>query len=720
MKYLISLAYNLKRPLLNHWFAITIFLAACALHFWYVILHMDTALYGGPGDHTAGIIWLYEQYPQNPWWHMTDAAGFPFPQNLWSPVYVVSQGFYILYWLFAKVFGGAVAGYNMIVFAFLGVSYAAVYLACLRVTKAGKVLSSLLSYGVVFSTFSLACIAVGHISYLLAPAWSVALILCTTRIYTQKNTQWWIWATTIALLGGTWMFDPYFILFAWVIFITLTVVLVAYRRTQWRTILKRFALIGVLSCLLFAPVVIYGRIHQGAITQSTSSIRNSIDADLIAYSARIEDYFLPAFTNPLLPHNVAELKANSFHNSLGFTLFIGIVPLLVFIAYTLARILGKIKTESDEHEKLYLIICGAVVLVLFALSLPPHVEILGHTVLLPSGIMEQFVSMWRVVARAYIFLMPPLMLIVGIFTSRILKAYKLQQGAMVGVYILIGLLTTLSFLGRNPFDQATFWNIKASLPVTYEKIAKDSSIKVVAEYPLREQPHYRGSLYFTAQLYHHKKLFNSYQATTNEGLLRESLMDLNNPQTIPTLRYLGVDTLQVWRNNSLPSNDSNESLAQIKKIASTKYTSMFSRGDTIDLYAVKPKADAPANTFVSYFNVDSRPGDDRITDIWQGTPQYFEMGIYDLCQFYWKPVCRQRQDISNMTLNQHLKIRNIEKTTRYITERIDGVNQRVYTIEPGQSEDITISRSADVKQLIGFMADQPGGIEMAENYITIE
>lgn len=119
--------------------------------------------------------------------------------------------------------------------------------------------------------------------------------------------------------------------------------------------------------------------------------------------------------------------------------------------------------------------------------------------------------------------------------------------------ILVWALPILVFIGivfeyqiNTPFEPMTF-SYSRDTPNVYKTIRDDPAIHAIAEYPIdRIGLEYDSAVYYvTMQTTHGKKLFNSALAGDSKENEHISLKDLADPQTIPALRYIGIDSIVV-------------------------------------------------------------------------------------------------------------------------------------------------------------------------------
>lgn len=616
--------------------AIIVLLFAIILHFWYIIVHPSVVLYGGPGDHTAGLIWLYDHSPNNPWWTYTNSAAFPFGDKLWNATYILGQSFYVMYWLCAAAAHNGVAGYNLLMIFAFSWSYIVFYICTKRLLRIRPHVIALAAYIAVFSPFLLFLNSVGQLSYAFAPGVVSLLFYSLSKLLllTDKTNKTKLHIVIVVIiLGLSWLHDPYFVLFLWILFVGFILGVLAYRSLlgienviSLRKLLSRVGIVSSLSILCFVPLLMYSVQQSDSLKKETMSVRSDIKIDATLYSTRIKDYLLPSAANPFLPKGLEDLKKNTYHGTNPtFTTYIGWSTLLIIfvaVATWLKRRRNK-NTLSTKHSVVF--VASVVVLVLFIFSLPPKLQVFGLIISTPTDALTSLVGVWRVLARAYTFLFPIYMVVVAVCLDYLISASN-KKMVRYALYTLV-VFMCFEFLARNPLDSRLYWGVESSVPSTYATVKSSPDIKVLAEYPLREAPHYRASLYFTSQLYHQKTLFNSTQAVTGQTLLREALMDLENPQTIRALRLLGVDAIQVWNNYTQQWKGS----ALVREIDEAKYSSMFGK-DEVVLYKIIDEQSLDAARYVAHLDVDSRmTNGEYIYAVKQTIPAQFNIGVYDIC-----------------------------------------------------------------------------------------
>ncbi|MBX6334388.1 hypothetical protein IRY61_03560, partial [Candidatus Saccharibacteria bacterium] len=185
-----------------------------------------------------------------------------------------------------------------------------------------------------------------------------------------------------------------------------------------------------------------------------------------------------------------------------------------------------------------LMVFGIVVLAAFSLSLAPRLGPIPT----PTFLVIQVVEMWRVFARLSLVVNIGLVVLASYGLALLLKRFKLPRarwGVFVIVFALI-FLEYMTFAWRPP----TFGY--REVPEFYTWLSQQKDVSEIAEYPLEEVSSSDYPMYYgTYRAVHGKKLLNGIIPTQDTGPLRAALRDLMSPQTVPTLRALGIDFVVV-------------------------------------------------------------------------------------------------------------------------------------------------------------------------------
>lgn len=673
----------------RHKIAFIVLLGVLALHFWYVILNINTVLYGGPGDHTAGIIWLYDHYPQSPWWNSTDLAAYPWGEKLWSPLFILGQVGYILFWVCSKIMGSSIGGYNLFTGIAFVLSFLIAYSFIYKRLLSTKLLAALLATVITFTPMALLLNEVGHTSYLFMPAYFTGVIWCILKIFeTKKRAPIIILG---ALVGLTILFDPYFILFIPLAAASFAIALLTLRYykkfnfTLKEILLRAFKAVLV-SLVIIIPTLLYIQLNSGEVTEIATSSRSNQVMDATQYSARLADYVLPSLKNPFVPTSINDIKVDTYHGKdATFTLYLG-WSLIIIAAIACLWWLRHPKTVSKQASVLRSIGIASFVtgIVAFIFSLPPVIAIAGIDIHTPTWFLATVTPVWRVFARLYFIVQPALMLMcIAWFCEYTMRLPKMiRQRVTYASVIIFSLVLMVEYLPRNPFDSGAFWSYTRDLPIVYAKIAQEKG-QVVAEYPMREQPYYKGSLYQTGQHIYTHPTINSYSPTSPSTYSRTAIMDLDNPQTIPALRYLGATKLIVWNSDKQYWHPSRT--AGLRIVSSETYDSKFEKNQQIETYEV---SSGVGYRYVAVLQSGYRPQDEgQLYGINVPVRSGLSIAVIDLCQGVQKS-CKDEKT----SFDLKMEVRNKSDTPIKVTlNSVEGSDSKNLILQKGENAiDITM------------------------------
>jgi hypothetical protein len=351
----------------------------------------------------------------------------------------------------------------------------------------------------------------------------------------------------------------------------------------------------------------------------------------------------------------------------------------------------------------------------FIFSLPPILTIFGYELRMPTWFLVTITPAWRVFARWFFIIQPLLVFVVAIGLSEYFSRLKADSRKKRHVYTLAVfavVVLLIEYLPRNPLDASAFWSYEKNLPVTYQFIETLPDSTVLAEFPMREQPYYRGSYYFNGQYIHKKTLFNSYSPVSTQASLRISLMDLSNPQTLPVLRQLGVTHLLVWSNDYQSwTPDEKTKMALLK---TERYKA--SRSGKTDILRIYNIENINKRRYAFQIDRNYRPDDKALHSIATPLADGVTIKVVDICEV--SQACNNEKysevrgpravkaDIINTTgKSRHIKV--INKETNAVTDIVvpsgeSRLSERlpvgVYTIQiDSQFNDRILLRNFEVQ-----------------------
>ena len=210
-------------------------------------------------------------------------------------------------------------------------------------------------------------------------------------------------------LAGVLVFSwtQYFILLGGVCFAALSVgalVVSAFRgglRRQLVGLLPAFGLVGAFGLGARALVQASGDV---------STIPGNTLPDIINTSAHLGMYLVPAAFTPIAGDWASGYLNERLWVAVEWTLYVG-WSILALAAVALAMALAR---RLSSRQGAVVLISSVVVLAGFVFSLPPQTEVAGHTIRLPSSLVFEVASGWRLYTRFVIVVMLGLCLLAAI------------------------------------------------------------------------------------------------------------------------------------------------------------------------------------------------------------------------------------------------------------------------------------------------------------------
>ncbi len=507
---------------------------AIAMHIvWPVPLHIDSRLYGGTGDAfgaLAGVRELVEnnQLPFLPG-TLPDFAAPEGQTVAWIRSLASMPGQLVL-WLLAKGFG-PIAGFNLFVMLGFTASGLAAFLLGRRLTGSAGA-GFVAGLGLAFVPLAQ---LKSHGHYDMAHTWVFVVMLWRMLELQQAPTRRnGILAALAVLLALAW--TPYFILFGGVMYATLAIaaLIIAARRHQFAAAVRAqlwpagAALAYLLGFRLLASA-----------SEAGQGLRVNGDQELITYSARLYEYFVPWNGSFLFGGETGPWLADRIHGSNGSesTLYLGI-SLLLLAAFAIVQVLRR-KIPEGQRATAWVLV--AICVVAGLCSAPPHFEAFGHSIPMPSYFISQVSATWRVYSRFALVVQVALVMLAAIGVASLLNQRSRTVRAVIVAAIAVVVLVDLSprGLGSNPIGA----------PPIYAAL-RDKPRGIVAEYPLL--PAGAGTYdELLAQDFHDMPILNGYESGSVAEARAVALADPSDPKTATGLAALGVKYALI---RSIPGN----------------------------------------------------------------------------------------------------------------------------------------------------------------------
>jgi hypothetical protein len=545
-----SSVYKLARqhPRRAEFIAVSLFFGALAALFMGPILfHFASAVHGFWGDGTGGLIW-FNSLDKAPFGGPTNDIVYPYGDNLFRPDMITAAMWVVPYWIIAKVVGG-VAAWNLIILVSFWLCGVSMYYLVKRLAGNRK---AALWAGVAFAYMPMHQYkAFGHIAYVLTFVFVFVFwhVLNFMQKPTKKN------AVRLGLAFSIpFYIDGYYVLFS----LILVGVPLAYLVVRWvwrlnkktvdefKSFVVATSVFVATSLVMLIPIIACKILYGAQISAGLALARGDFMSNVIVYTARWYDFIIPIETHPVFGSWATAFRTGHNHgsNTSEHTLYIGFI-VLGLAAWT-AYYFWKRRTDTAlkkttpvKPETVLLILL--VTFIAFLITLPPYFHLFGHRIPMPSGVISVLAQYWRVYARL-ILIIQMLLVVVAAFGLAILLGRVRRRAAAWGLVAALIVLTFFEYLSFNPFHRQDIWYYD-KLSSSTRWLAQQDDIKVIAVYPLVDQPDGLAALYTTEQPVHGKKMINSGTITTKGARLRASISGLNDPQTVAVLKALGAQAV---------------------------------------------------------------------------------------------------------------------------------------------------------------------------------
>lgn len=556
-----------KRPWLIH---VLLLLTYVIFIFYYMtpqVLHCTSTVYGF-GDNTAGPIWRYSVSPHSPLWGFEKVTNFPFGENLSNPVNFSGSAQYTTYWMLAKI-AGPICGYNLLNFIGFFMSAAIMYGFIYSLTKK-KWIAWLAGYLVAFSPYFQVKVG-GHPSYGYEALLIGSIWLFLSLLKSQKKKLAIILGLLIALC---FYFDPYFVLLESIIIGSLGLTWIAIKflpaflhrdknKRAWSSVWQQFKVLLLAAGVAFIAILPLATIKitkSQQINSYVSSSRGNVLFETRACSNAPYEYVLPFGLHPLFNRVVGTVRYQKIINSLNNHFSCGIGEDSVGLSITALSItaLGgiiffwerlnkrRLKLAKNFSYDPKMLVYGVFLLGLVAvlIGLPP---VKYHGIPSPARILLDITSTWRTLARVYVVVNIALVILFSVVIAYFAETFKKNRRILAIVFVVIFCLIAIEYQAFTPLRGNTLYGFDYTkkVPTAYTWLRDQANIHDIVEYPLEKvgSESDAESVYLSMQFIHKKNMLNSMLPNSPQEVIRSSLKNLSDPQTVPTLRTLGVDAV---------------------------------------------------------------------------------------------------------------------------------------------------------------------------------
>ena len=516
-----------------------------ALYSWVLtyplIFHLGGAIYGYPGDSTGTIAvfswWSYAiRHHQSIF--VNTAWGAPYGAA-WEAVPFTVLTVALMAPLSALL-GGAIA-YNLLTLSAFPLTALVTYLVARRLA-ARPLGAGFAAFAFTFIPYHLEK-AQGHVDQTHMEIYGGILIFLLR--WRQGGSRWNLVGAGVVAGLALWN-DYYMAYIAAFLVATFFAVCLFDRRTlsePARWIPRQLAgglLVGLVT-VLFVPaaVLLAQRPSDGSVSASikaqSAGFHQGLDQVLI-FSARRDEYFLPYYANPLTPRSVVAYERQRLHfsNFVEQTLFLGYT---VMVLAALAFVTGVRRFET------WLLL--AIGTVGFLVAEPPLVHSFGPLRWpSPSLVLNPLVPIFRVYARFGVLVMLGATLLAGLGLSRLQDQLRGRAALLLAVPFL---LTAVEFNNIPPVHVYTF----DPAPAEYQWLSKQPP-GILVEYPLKagsdaitQEIETRQYTFF--QHVHGHPIFNGGTAASRADQISPDLEPYYGTGVADKLRQVGIRYVFVHR-----------------------------------------------------------------------------------------------------------------------------------------------------------------------------
>lgn len=538
---------------LIHWLlAAVILFAAAFMYMGPALTHCSqtsTALFS---DSSGGMAWDQWASGNGLSWGYTHETNYPIGEQLERPQYITSEALYIPYRLLSHM-TTPICGLNLIVLTGY-MSVGLVMFGLVRWLFGRTSIALLAGYAAAFVPYH-QIKSEAHVIYVNSAIFIG--IIWAYLWFAQRPSYKRI--SLLAILAAWAMYmDGYYILLSGILVSTLLIIGLfkpnAEKRAVsfWRflgaslkqniaQLWRQYVWLGAIVLVLTAPIIDSQLRHGSEIKQSLTEARETIQVDALAYGARPAEYLLPPFDSWFMPTGYGHWRLVHQHgsNPTEDTLYVGLTIALLALISVLA--LSRRETRRIEIKKglSYAFVVSLLALTAiagFLLSLPPRLTIWKYGVTMPTDLFIKITSFWRVFARLFLIIDP--LLIVLAASALFLASRNLSR---LKFWLLIVICSGLVFAEYLSSPLRFTSNLSSASPPTYQSLAKDQSVKVVAEYPMTQLGY--SPFTFTFQQLYKKPLINPNDVKTVQGPFIQAIAGLNDPQTVGALKAAGADLI---------------------------------------------------------------------------------------------------------------------------------------------------------------------------------
>jgi hypothetical protein len=527
-----------------------------------------TNIVNGFGDSTAGPIWKNTMSPDQPFGSISNSTNYPAGEALGSAVDAVVSGQTLVLWGISKAVG-PICSYNLtIMLGYLSTAILMFGFVYTALSSRFRWIAWLAGYAVAFAPYFQVKTAI-HPGYafqglIIAAIWVFLLLIKTRKLR---------WAIILALLIAIcFYFDPYLSLLVGTAMLAMGLgwlgvgfYRIKHAGTNNRVDVlklvskqaKKLAVAIGLFVLFILPIVFIGLTQASNIEKAVAGTRDNIQQMAKACSNWPGEYLLPFPDSPLFKVFGSEtdnIKSSLYkfsqcgiaEDAVGVSIVALISIFLLTVVLIWDRLQGKrLKiSQISRYDSTVLIVGISGVIVLAGVMAFPPFYILG--VPSPSALLISLSSVWRVIAREYVVVNIGVVILSSVALAYFSSNVRVKSKWKVFIFVGLFLITFIQYQTYRPFGGLKTQFNYSQAPDAYAWLKNQKNIKAIAEYPMEKATEANSlGYYLTMQSIHQKPMFNSALGVSSQDGVRSLLKNIADPQTVPTLRALGVTTVVI-------------------------------------------------------------------------------------------------------------------------------------------------------------------------------
>lgn len=512
--------------------AVLVFFSISLFYMGPAITSCSTTTTAFNSDSTGGLAWFQWASGNHLGWGHTNKSNYPAGEAINRPQFIASEAFNAPYRVLSTL-TTPICGLNLMLL--LGyMSSALLMFGLIKWLFGRSAIAYFAGYAAAFVPFH-QLKAQSHVVYA-SGAIFVAIIWAYLWLLQKPSLKRASLLAAVSAAG--FYFDGYFVLLTAVLlgcllFFWLAPELLRNFRKFIKSQGRMLFWLASLLIILTLPVLYAEAKHGGQISSTLAAVRSPIRIEQKIYGARPVEFLLPSYNNPLLPTSYANWRIAHDHgsNPSEDTLYVG----YTIAALALVGLIGALHKKSKDlklkenlsYRRLVGISSGSI-LILVLFSLPYKYSL--------ARVLIKLTDNWRVLSRFFLVIDPLLIILAAAGIYFLVK--KWPRYLYLG---FVGLLGGLLFCEYLASPLRPHGDLYQDSPQVYQTIAKDNSVKVIAEYPMIDLATEPST--FTYAQVHGKNLINANDSNLGRNSFHTAIAGLHDKQSIGVLKARGVDLI---------------------------------------------------------------------------------------------------------------------------------------------------------------------------------